>query len=578
VPEFEIRWSEWRFVGLVVGIVLVLTSWPYAFAALTAPADKHFMGFILNASDHAQYLAWYKGFQTAFLISNRLTPEPNPAVFFNLLWFILGRLGRYTGWSYIAVYQLFRWVAGASSLVMVYAFSALFFQSVRHRRTAFLIATLGSGLGWIWVVLKYTLTPGKLLFPMDVYIAEGNSFLCVMAYPHFAEAAGLILAVLLLLLIGERRRELRYAVLAGFTAHVLGWQHAYDLLIVWGIPSVYAGVRLLVDQRWPGYWFKAILITIVLSWPPALYSVLLTQLSPIWKEVLAQFSNAGVYTPDLFHLLILMGIPLITAILTLIVLVIKYARNQPTKPSAAHGSLFVGVWFLAGWALAYVPTDFQIHMLNSWQIPVAFLATIGLYDWIIPVLTRRWSTRQLHAVVAVAFLALISLTNVYLWSWRFLDLGRHDYPYFLHRDEMAALEWLEEHTPSDAIVLSSYDVGRYVPGLSGRPAFLAHWAQTVGFYDKQDRVARFFDARVDEAERLETLQTFDVGYVFYGPAEGALGAYDPSSCPQCSVAFSSPQVTVFRVNTDQISRSTLGAKSGERELFARSAEITGLNK
>lgn len=554
--EVRIQRSEWRFVGLVVVIILLLTSLPYAFAYFTTPADKHFMGFILNTSDHAQYLAWYKGFQTSFLISNTLTPEPNPAIFFNLLWFALGRLGHYTGWSYIAVYQLFRWVAGAFFLGMVYAFSALFFPDVRQRRVAFLIITLGAGLGWIWVVLKYTLIPGELLFPLDVYIAEGNSFLCVMAYPHFAEAAGLILAVLGLLLVGERWGQLRYAVLAGLVAHFLGWQHGYDLLIVWGIPSIYAGVRLLVDRKWPAYWFQAMLITGLLSWPPALYSALLTRLNPIWKEVLAQFSNAGVYTPNLFHILILMGFPLLLAILTLVLLVFKRIQIEPSEQPAAHGYLFIGVWFVAGWAMTYIPTDFQIHMLNSWQVPIGFLATIGLYGYIAPRLARWWDIRRSRKVAVLAFLVLISLTNAYLWMWRYLDLNRHDYPYFLYSDEVAALEWLEEHTLSNAVVLSAYDTGRYVPGLSGRPAFLAHWAQTVNFFDKRDRVTRFFDAQVDDEERLATLQIFGVRYVFYGPAERALGQYDPSKSSLLSVAFSSPQVTIYHVNIDLSMHST----------------------
>jgi len=551
--EVEIKRSEWRFVGLVVVVVLLLTSLPYVFASLTTPSNVHFMGFILNVSDHAQYLAWYKGFQTAFLIPNTLTPEPNPAVFFNLLWFTLGRLGRYTGCGYAAIYQLFRWVASAFFLGMVYFLSALFFPDVRQRRTAFLITTLGSGLGWIWVVLKYTLTPGELLFPLDVYIAEGNSFLCVMAYPHFAEAAGLILAVLGLLLIGERRGQLRYAIFAGLVAHFLGWQHGYDLLLVWGIPSIYAGVRSLVDRKWPAYWFKAMLITGSLSWPPALYSVLLTRLNPIWKEVLAQFSNAGVYTPNLFHMLILMGFPLLLAILTLVLLAFKRIQIEPSEQPAARGYLFIGVWFVAGWAMTYIPTDFQIHMLNSWQVPIGFLATIGLSVYIAPILTRWWNIRRSRTVATLAFLVLISLTNVYLWMWRFLDLNRHNYPYFLYGDEVAALEWLEEHTPSNAIVLSAYDTGRYVPGISGRSAFLAHWAQTVNFFDKRDRVTRFFDAQVDDQKRLETLRTFGVDYVLYGPAERALGQYNPGDSPLFSAAFSSPQVTIFRVNTEEVS-------------------------
>jgi hypothetical protein len=550
----KIRSGEWRFASLVILIMLILTSLPYAYAALTVPPEKHFMGFILNVSDHSQYLAWYKGFQSAFLISNKLTPEPNPPIFFNLLWWMLGRFGLYTGLSYVVVYQIFRWIAGAFFLGMVYAFAALVFPDVHRQRVAFLLIALGSGFGWILVVLKYTLMRGELLFPLDVYIAEGNSFLCVLAYPHFAEAAGLILAVLGLLLIGERQGQLRYAVLAGLVAHFLGWQHGYDLLIVWAVPAAYIVARWVRDRRLPTWWVKALFITGLLSWPPALYAVLLTRLDPTWKEVLAQFANAGVFTPNFPHMLILLGLPFILAIVT-VVLFIRDARRRridPAGPLLADTELFVGVWFVVGWALTYVPTDFQIHMLNSWQVPIGLLATVGLFRYIGPALRQRWDAAWLATLFVPVFMVLILLTNLYLWMWRFVDLNRYRYPYYLYRDEVAAMEWLADHSPPDAIVLSSYDTGRYMPALGERRAFLAHWAQTLNFYDKRERVERFFDARVGDAERLETLQIFGVDYVLYGPAERALGQYDPGDSPFFSAAFSNPQVKIYRVNTEEV--------------------------
>ena len=112
---------------------------------------------------------------------------------------------------------------------------------------------------------------------------------------------------------------------------------------------------------------------------------------------------------------------------------------------------------------------------------------------------------------------------------------------------MAALDWLRENALPEEVVLSSLTVGQYVPAISGNTAFLAHWAQTVGFYDKQDRVARFFDAATPEAERAETIRASGVGYVLHGPAERALGEHDPADTLWLALAFSTPQVDVYRV-------------------------------
>ena len=211
-------------------------------------------------------------------------------------------------------------------------------------------------------------------------------------------------------------------------------------------------------------------------------------------------------------------------------------------------------WFLAGGLLNYVPTDFQIHMLNSWQIPMMILATKGLYDFIAPAIADWKPGIGEKAIrwVAVALVAAVLPTNIYLWVWRFVDLARGDYPYYLSTDEVRALEWLDEHTEPEDVVLSSLTVGQYIPAISGNTAFLAHWAQTVGFYDKRDRVARFFDADAPDGERVETLGSFGVDYVLHGPAERALGDYDPETAPWLVVAFSRPQVEVYRVEGGEL--------------------------
>jgi uncharacterized membrane protein len=541
--HISITRSEIRFVLAISLAVLAITSLPYVFGYATSPPDKQFMGLVINVPDHCQYFAWLEGFHSAHLISNTLTPEPNPPVFFNLLWWTLAQLGNLTGLGYAALYQIFRWVAGISFLVALYGFCALIFDDCPRRRFAFLLTALTSGLGWVLIVLKYTLTDSELLYPLDVYVAEGNTFLCILGYPHFIFASAFILAVLGLVLVGQRRDQLRYAIAAGIVAQALGWQHGYDLIIVYGVLGGYGAAVILRDRVWPRYLVKAGLIIGALSIWPALYNVYLTTANPLWDKVLAQFANAGVYTPNPLHLIVLFGLPVIVAAVTWSRTVWLRKWDSPM--------LFVRVWFSVGFLLSYIPTDFQIHMLNSWQVPIAILVTEGLYDFIAPVVAR-WELvgKRAQRLAPIILVLAVLPTNVYLWTWRFVDLDRHDYPYYLYRDEVAAMQWLAERSPADAVILSSLDAGQYLPALSGRRAFLAHWAQTVSFFDKQERVARFFDAKVDDTERLATLQTFGVDYVLYGPAEQTLGQYDPGGSPLFSAVFSSPRVTVYCVNTE----------------------------
>lgn len=538
--------GDWRFVSLMIALVLTLTSLPYLYGYLSTPTDKVFMGMMLDVPDHLQYFSWMRELSEANLAANKLTPEPNEPVFFNLLWWILGRLGKLLGWGYAGMYQLLRVVSTVLFMLLAFRVCAWSLAERWQRWTAFLIITFTSGFGWVLVVLKYTLTRGELLFPMDVYVAEGNTFLSILGYPHFV-AALLYIYVFDLVLRGEKAGRLRYAVFAGLAALFLGWQHTYDLIIVYGVLAAYIGLRLLRDRRLPLYQVWSLLIIGLLSCSPALYSVWLTIANPIWKEVLKQFANAGVYTPPPLRLVTLFGLTFLLAIFTLL-------RENPLRlKGVAENDLFIRGWFLVSFILVYLPVDYQIHMLNGWQVPMAILATQGLFRYIVPGLQRRLhqkgktvSATRLERMSVIILLVLIIPTNLYLWAWRFVELARHDYPYYLYKDEVAALKWLEQNVEPDDVVLSSLTIGQYVPALTGAHAFLAHWAQTVDFYEKSQRVEEFYSPGTNQQKRQQILRGYSVDYIIHGPAERKFGAYDPMDDWNSESVFYLPLLVLYR--------------------------------
>lgn len=549
IGDIRIARAEWRFVLVVTAAILLLTTAPYIYAYVTSPPDRVFMGIMLDVPDTAQYFSWMRGSIDGFLIPNRMTPEPNPAIFFNLLWWILGRLSALLDVGLASVYQGFRIVAGALYLPAVYAFCALMMESPRRRKVAFLLIALSSGFGWILVVGKYL--TGTLLYPLDIYLPEPNSFLSILAFPHFVISVFLILVIFSLFIIGTRRGQLRHSIIAGLVGLVLGLEHAYDLLAVYAVLAAYTALVGLRRRSIPWLVVKSWGLIVALSCAPALYFAYLTTQDPIWSQILDQFINAGVFTPDPFHLIILLGLTFLVAVLT-------FDGLTPLQEQCEE-DLFLKAWFLVGFLLIYLPLEYQVHFLSGWQIPIGILATVGLYRRIVPALAesqllRRLATRsrlQLGSLVAAVLILAVLPTNLYLLAWRFVDLGRYDYPFYLHRDEVTALEWLDANTPPDAVVLSSLTVGQYVPPLAGNTAFLAHWAQTVDYYDKWDRVARFFNADTPNGERAQTLRTFGVDYVFHGPAERSLGTFDPAITPGLSLCFSTPAAQVYCVEHDE---------------------------
>jgi hypothetical protein len=508
------------------------------------------MGLMLDVPDHAQYFSWMRELSTAFLSANKLTPEPNKPVFFNLLWWTMGRLNRMLGLGFAGMFQVLRLTASTLFLLLVYKICMVFLEDRWMRRIAFLVVAFTSGFGWVLVLLKYTFARGDLLFPLDVYIAEGNTFLDMLGYPHFI-AAALYIFVFYLVLQGQANNQLRYGVAAGLFAFLWGWQHAYDLILVYGILGLYTALLVVRDRRLPYFLIKTDLIIGALSWWPALYSVILTKVDPLWEQVLAQFANAGVFTPNLLHLPILLGFAFILALFTFI------KDNPLHMDGVSDKELFIKSWFLGNFLLIYIPTDYQVHMLNGWQVPIAILATQGIFRYLAPFIVKSATkfkrelldiTRVQH-VLGVFLIIIILPTNLYLWVWRFVDLSRQDYPYYLYKDEVTAFNWLEDNAKPDDVVLSSLTIGQYIPAWTGTHAFLAHWAQTVNFYEKSTMVENFFSAKTDDVKREAILQAYGVDYIFYGPVEKSMGSFDPETEPYLKRVFTSPLVQLYKVES-----------------------------
>jgi hypothetical protein len=526
---------------LAVGIValLLLTGLPHLYAGLTSPADRRYMGIVSDVPDTAQYFSWLRAHQQSMIVSNMMTPEPNQPAFFNLLWFVLGRLTLWTGMSMAAAFQLLRLVAGAAFGVALFWLFGLLAEDRRERWLATALVLVGGGLGWIWAVEKYLSRRGDLLYPLDAQVAEPNAFLSLIGYPHFLLAAALVLAIFGLFLVGERAGQTRYHALAAGLALTLGLQHAYDLITIYLVLGVYLLLRWWNVRQFP--WRGAIGLTLIglISSPPAAYFTYLTTHDPIWRRVLAQFANAGVYTPNPLHLLIVLGpqLPLAAAALPGL-----WRRRT-------DADLLLLTWAVVGFGLLYIPTDFQIHMLNPYQVPLAILAVRTARRIAMApggILTNGRAGARLQRWAPVALLLVAIPINIYLLGWRFVDLGRHRAPYFLHREEVAALEWLD-HQGGDAIVLSGETLGQYVPALSGKRAVLAHWAQTVDYFTKRDEVARFFDPATSDAERVAVLQRYNVAYVLAGEHELRAGARTALDHAALEKVFDTDGAVVYRI-------------------------------
>lgn len=544
------RWlADLPFLVGLAALILVVTSLPYVWAYLSAPADQQFMGLTHTTHDYAQYMSWARESQDKVFVENKLTPEPSDAIFFNPVFWLIGRAERLFGLSFATLNQVFRALAGLTFVLVLGALAGRVFPGP-ERRYAVALTCLTSGLGWLLVVAKQV--TGELASPLLVHTFPGNTFFGMMVVPHMILSCSMVIGIFFLVIESYRRSCGRRALLAGLVCLGLGFAHPYNIVTVYSVIGAFVVLMTLRDGlRWR--FLFGVGAIYALSAPSVLYWMSVSARSEAWRQVLAQYKNLGVFTPDPAHLAILLG-------LTAVVALVTFRGFVPLRERRTE-ELFMAGWLAVNLFIIYLPLDFQINLLSGIQVPLAFLATRGLHEHVMPWLRERLTDGRpglpglqrlagLHGLVRfvpIGLLLLVLPTNLYLVSWRILDLNRHKYPDFLYRDDVSALAWIESNGASSDVVLSSLEIGHYVAGLTGTHAFLAHGANTLDFYGKREMVEHFFAADGADQERRATLRRFGVRYVLYGPAEREIGTFDPATAPYLEPAFTSPHTTVYRV-------------------------------
>ncbi|MGQ9926361.1 MAG: hypothetical protein ACUVS4_05765 [Chloroflexaceae bacterium] len=528
--------AGWSFAAAVIAAVLLLTSLPFIFAYASTPPERYFTGVMVNIPDHNQYFAWMRDLSHQHLAANRLTPEPNEPALFHLLWWSAGRAGAFLGLEFGAVFGSLRICATILFLASAYAFFRIAVADKVQQRLAFILFAFGGGLGVIWIAVKYAQGLPEAPFPFDIYTAEPNSFFIALAFPHFGVALGLIIALISLTLYAQQRGQLRYAVLAGMVGVLIGLQHAYDLLTVGVVLGLWWLLIWWRDRRFPTFLFKAGLIIAACALPPAAYLSYLVLTDATWGGKLAQFDNAGAWTPGPLHLPILMGLPLLLALLVF--------RPRMLR-SRDDAELLVAVWFLAHFVLAYLPLSFQIHLLLGWQVPIALLAARAIQQIVWPWLQTRGP--GLARLALATILGLCVLTNLYIFFWRFYDLARYSQPFFLSQDEVGALRWLGAHTTSQDVVLGVLEINQHVPVWSDARAYVAHWAGSLDFFTKRENAKRVVNPATPRDERRALLNEFGVSYVIVREQDSSRVAFAASAGPELIPVYENATVTVYRV-------------------------------
>lgn len=536
--------SEWRWVSIWVAVALIITSVPYLVGWLRSTPDRVFGGFAFAIEDGYSYLSKMKqGAEGLWLFQLPYTSEAHTPAIFYLFHLLLGKFSALTGLSTPLVYHLARLLFGAILLSVVYRFIALFTAWRPVRRIAFLLIIFSGGLGWLLILLGQVNWLGSA--PIDMISPEAYTFLILYGFPHLALARTLMLLGLIIWW-QEPEPRIQTAVMAGMCWLGMGLLVPFYVAVAGAIVLTGLIAEAIVTRRidWSAS-VRAALAGLIAA-PPLFYTFVLVGTDPIW----AMWANQLVIlSPHPFHYVL--GNALVGTFA--LIGIVKTWKRRVMDPK------LIG-WLIAVPFLIYLPFNSQRRLIESWQIPLAFGAAIGLVYVVLPAwrrsrlmkrLTqhRRYTRHGLRSWLLAGILFLTAMTYALMLIEQTTRMIARVELGFRDGAELAALRWLDERATYDEVILSSYNTGNFLPAVVGAKVFLGHGPETAYSDMKRELVKQFYDAGTTDEWRREFLRQWPITYVFFGPLEKNVGQFNPAQAVYLVLEYDRNGYRIYRVKS-----------------------------
>jgi hypothetical protein len=551
------RSERWFFIITTI-IVMVSISLPYLLAARAAGREHIFAGFLLNPLDGNSYLAkMYEGWRGEWLFTLPYTAETGRGSLLFIFYLLLGNLARQAGISLLATFHAARLLAALALLFALHRFLSFTLAEIGARRTAFAMAVFGSGMGWLALPFG--------AFTPDFWVAETYPFLSAYANPHFPLGLALLLSLLTIKGekgnrgVGERRLlPTNLPIYLSTTLPVYLSSLALSLISPFGV--VIALVVLGGLLAWE-------ILPLFNSSPALVNSLIRTTHTPDRSSPVIQNFLAGLRSAagGRFLATILGGAPLLLydlwAARSDSLLAAWDAQNRTPSPPpweliialspvlllAIPGGLaawkrrelpyrLVLIWSVLGLALLYLPLGLQRRFMMGLYVPLVALAFLGLEA------LREGRPggipRRLWALPLLLFLLALP-TNLLVLLAALHGVQTRDPMLFLSRSEALALEWIQQETPPDALILAAPDTGLFIPAHTGRRVLYGHPFETANAEKEKAAVTDYFE----HPDSISFLTERGVDYVFAGPRERSLNpAFNPPGLP---VVFHADGVVLY---------------------------------
>ena len=508
--------SEWRWVIIISGLLVALTLVPYAWALARNETDDgwQFMGMLSNPKDGATYLSKIEqGREGAWLFELRHTPEEHNGAGFHTFYLFLGHTARITGLSDLVIFHLARVATSLFMFISLYQLGATVWIRLRPRRLFFTLLAVGSGLGWLLLLISSN------TISVDMNIPEAFPLYAAYTNPHFPMSiASLALIVATYLVVFRRGYAEGPSVENGglglmLLSMLLALIQPTALVPIGGALVLYVIARWNITREFPVHelhWASMLWLPAI---PFALYDLAVFQ----YIDIMGEFNQQN-QTPSPAPYLYLFGygLLLLVAIPGLVRAVRRFERD---------GDQLMLLWFVVNVVGLYAPFNLQRRLALGLIIPIVYFAVRSLEDYWFYKVPEKWRSPAMIALIVFivpsnVFVMLIPLFGAVADPESGLDAGL-----LIETDYWNTFKWLDDHGIADAVVLASPNISLWIPAYTEEVVVYGHEYETVPADERLKQVEDWY--RGEDCETLLSDRVpFKVKYIFWGPQERDMGQSD----------------------------------------------------
>ena len=504
-------------------IILLFTSIPYKVAKSAETNNLLFRGTFYDESDYSVHISMMQaGRMGDWSYKMRFTSEEHNAAYIRLFYIALGHISKWIGLEVESTFHLARLILGFIALLSIYKLLQKIFPNPNHVRAAFLLATLGAGIGWLQLILGAPLEP---VSPIDFWLIDAYVFFSISLFPSFSFTLALMASVLTFFLEYLNTEKWQTILIICILAVVSQFTNPIAFASI-NIAFLAVMLMMWLEHRQINYRHLSALVLIGSVQLPALtYNYLVLNNDPFWKQFTLQ--NQTLSPSPIFYF---WGFfPFWIFALYGIVLAFRQRNISMTAMMA---------WAVSSMLLAYLPVAIQRRFTLGITIPLAALAIYGLCNLLkhVPSLIKR------ENIVYIAYALFSSVSSIYLILGTSLFLQAQPASKFYPRDLENALIWLNKNAAPNDFVLANISSSQLVAQRTDLRVYVGHEMETIDYKNKIADMEAFYKG----TQPQNWVEKRHIQWVIYGPYEKEiLGTFKAGV--QLEKVYTNNTVTIYKV-------------------------------